>query len=100
MNVGLGSNPGSVVELQKSLGVTFTVPSGVTLGTPVVFTEGVPSSSLASPDFTLLANGTTCGGSVTGSCVANIQFTPQFTGLRRGAVKLVDNHNNVLATSS
>ena len=80
-------------------GTTFTIPNGVTLGTPVIFTEGVPSSSLAKPDFTLSASGTTCNATATGTCAVSVQFTPQFAGLRRGAIKLVDNKNNVLATS-
>jgi len=78
---------------------TFTVPSGVTLGAPMVFTEGVPSSSLASPDFTLVSTGTTCTAAATGTCSVAVQFTPQFAGLRRGAIKLVDSNNNLLSTS-
>ena len=88
----------SVLGSGQVLGVSFAVPSGVTLGTPIVFTEGVPSSSLASPDFTLASSGNTCTGAVSGTCSLNVQFTPQQPGLRRGAVKLVDNNNNVLAT--
>jgi sugar lactone lactonase YvrE len=65
----------------------------------VVFTEGVPSTTLTNPDFTLVSSGTTCTGVVTGSCTVNVKFTPQFAGLRRGAVKLVDSHNNVVATA-
>ena len=97
VNVGAGATAGSILEIQRAIGVTFTPPSGATLGTPVVFTEGVPSSTLPNPDFTLLSNG--CTGAVTGSCTVAVQFTAQQPGLRRGAVKLVDSNNNVLATS-
>ena len=88
-----------VVSLGQTLAVTFTVPNGVALGTPIVFTEGVPSTALVNPDFTLITSATTCTGSVTGTCTVGIQFTPQQSGLRRGAVKLVDSNLKVLATS-
>ena len=99
VNVGSGAIQGSVLELPRAIQLTFTVPAGVTLGTPVVFTEGVPSSTLPNPDFTLVAAQNTCTGAVTGTCTLAVQFMPQRAGLRRGAVKLVDNKNNVLATS-
>jgi len=89
----------TVLGSGQTLATAFTIPSGVTLGTPVVFTEGVPSSSLSSPDFTLAATGTTCTAGAMGNCTVSVQFTPQFAGLRRGAVKLVDKNNNVLATA-
>jgi hypothetical protein len=97
-NIGSGHTLGSVQQIPRAIGLTFTVPSGVTLGTPVVFTEGVPSSSLASPDFSLVAAQNACSGAVTGTCTLAVQFTPQFAGLRRGAVKLLDSNNNVVAT--
>lgn len=75
-----------------------TLPSPATLGTPIAFSEGVPSSALANPDFTLVTGGATCTGSVSNSCVVQIKFTPQFEGLRRGAFEIVDTSNNVLAT--
>jgi sugar lactone lactonase YvrE len=89
----------TVLAAGQITAVTFNVASGVTLGTPVVFTEGVPSSSLTNPDFALSAAGTTCTSGVTGTCTVNVLFSPQQSGLRRGAVKLVDSNNNVLATS-
>lgn len=109
----LASQPGSAVYLPapalaqsftvldsgQTLSATFPVPSGVTLGTPVIFTEGVPSRTLANPDFTLASAGTTCTGNVSGMCTVNVKFTPQFAGLRRGAVKLMDTGNNLVATA-
>jgi sugar lactone lactonase YvrE len=89
----------SVLGSGQTLTATFTISSGVTLSAPVVFTEGVPSTTLASPDFTLVSSGTTCMGLVTGTCAVNVKFTPQYAGLRRGAVKLMDVHNNLVATA-
>ena len=89
----------TVLGAGQTVSTTFTIPSGVTLGTPIVFTEGVPSSSLATPDFKLSSSGTTCAPGASGTCTVSVQFTPQFAGLRRGAVKLVDNNNNVLSTA-
>ncbi len=86
----------TVLSAGGTLTTTFSVPAGVTLGTPQVFTEGVSSSALTSPDFTL--SSTTCTGAVSGSCTVNVKFTSQFAGLRRGAVKLVDTQNNLIAT--
>ena len=86
----------SVLSAGGTLTTTFSVPAGVTLGTPQVFTEGVLSSALKSPDFTLAS--TTCTGAVSGSCTVNVKFTSQFAGLRRGAVKLLDTGNNLIAT--
>jgi sugar lactone lactonase YvrE len=86
----------TVLSAGGTLTTTFSVPAGVTLGTPQVFTEGVLSSALRSPDFTLAS--TTCTGAVSGSCTVNVNFTSQYAGLRRGAVKLVDTSNNLIAT--
>lgn len=107
IEVGAGGQPNSAylpVTIARSAAVpglnTFTVSlsSAATLGAPVVFTEGVPSSSLANPEFTLVPSGTTCTGAVSGSCHVQVQFTPQFAGLRRGAFDLVDSNNNVVLT--
>ncbi len=89
----------TVLGAGQTLTATFTLSSAVTLGTPVVFTEGVPSDTLPNPDFTLVSGGTTCTGAVIGSCTVNVRFTPQYAGLRRGAVKLVDSDNNLVATA-
>jgi len=104
---GAGGQPNSVY-LPVTVASTAAAPglnkfsvslsSAATLGTPVIFTEGVPSSSLSSPDFTLVQSGTTCTGAVSSSCIVEVQFTPQFAGLRRGAFNIVDTNKNVLAT--
>jgi sugar lactone lactonase YvrE len=87
----------TILGTAEMLVSTFTVPAGVTLGTPLVFTEGLPASALRSPDFTLAS--TTCTGASAGTCVVNVNFTSQFAGLRRGAVKIVDTQNNLIATA-
>jgi hypothetical protein len=104
---GAGGQPNSV-DLPLTIANTAAVPglnsfsvslsSPSTLGSPAVFTEGVPSSSLSNPDFSLVPSGTTCTGTVSSSCTVQVQFTPQFAGLRRGAFDIVDTNNNVLAT--
>jgi sugar lactone lactonase YvrE len=79
----------------KTIPVNYTVTAGGTLGTPQVLTQGT-----ANLDFTL-ANGSTCTGAVTegSSCTVNVTFVPQFAGLRSGAVQIVDNSGNVLAST-
>ena len=104
VNVGLASitppTGGFTALTSGSNTLTFTVTNGGTLGTPVIFTEGVPSAQLTSPDFSLAAAGTTCVGPVTAtSCNIAIQFTPQYPGLRRGAVEIFDANNNLLTTA-
>ena len=92
VSVNFGSvNIGSSVTLT----LNYYVEGSETLGTPSVLTEG--ASNL---DFTL-ASGSTCTGSVTGgsSCTINVTFTPKFAGARNGAVQIVDNSGNVLATT-
>jgi streptogramin lyase len=71
----------------------FNVTAGGSLGIPTVLTLGASSQ-----DFQLTA--TTCSGSVaTGSsCTVTVTFAPQFSGVRSGAVQIMDQSGNVLAT--
>jgi streptogramin lyase len=71
----------------------FNVTAGGNLGIPKVLTLGVPLQ-----DFQLAA--TTCTGNVaTGSsCVVSVTFAPKFSGVRSGAVQIMDESGNVLAT--
>ena len=73
---------------------TFAIDTGGLLGTPAVLTEGAPNL-----DFTPGAN--TCTGTVVGtsSCMLDINFTPRFPGLRRGAVQIKGSRGEVLSTT-
>ena len=78
-----------------TLNFTYKFPNGATLGTPQVVTQGVPGL-----DFKLNAATTTCTGTVApGSCTVSVIFAPLAPGLRMGAVKLVDNAGNLLAST-
>jgi sugar lactone lactonase YvrE len=78
----------------KTITLTFDVTASGTLGTPNVLTQGAPNL-----DFTL--SGSTCTGAVTAgsTCTVNVIFTPQFSGVRAGAVQIVDGSGNVLAST-
>ncbi len=79
----------------QTLTLNFNVTASGTLGTPKALTGGVPNL-----DFTL-ARGSTCTGEVTvgAACTVNVTFTPRFAGSRQGAVQIVDDSGNVLATT-
>jgi hypothetical protein len=79
----------------NTLPVTFNIPANTTIGSVNVVTQG--TSGL---DFSLASAGT-CTGTIpaTGLCTANIAFTPRAPGLRMGAVELLGNSGNVLATT-
>ena len=75
--------------------VAFTLTSGGTLGTPTVVTQG-----LTGFDFTS-GTGGTCAGAVllTGdSCTVNIQFSPEASGSRLGAVNLTNGSGNTITS--
>jgi sugar lactone lactonase YvrE len=75
-----------------TLNYTVTSPADLTVG-------GVYTLGASSLDFNLAA-GTTCGVVTTGtSCTVNVTFTPTQTGLREGAIQIVDGSGNVLATT-
>jgi len=77
--------------------VTFTVPSGVTLGSVSAVTQGT-----ANLDFKVLSgSGTTCtSGTTNTSCTVEVKFLPTAPGTRLGAIVLYDNNAppNVLST--
>jgi large repetitive protein len=79
----------------QTVTLVYDVTTGSTLGTPQVLTQGAPNL-----DFTL-ASGSTCTGAVmaVSTCTVNVTFRPQFAGLRSGAVHIVDNSGNVLAST-
>jgi Legume lectin domain/NHL repeat len=71
----------------------FNVTAGGNLSVPSVLTLGVPDQ-----DFQLAS--TTCTGKVAAgsSCVVTVTFAPKFSGVRSGAVQILDDSGKVLAT--
>ena len=79
----------------KTLTLTYKVTATGTLGTPRAVTEGTPDL-----DYTL-ASGGTCTGLVTQgtSCTVKVKLAPRYSGLRKGAVEIVDTTGKLLATT-
>jgi hypothetical protein len=78
-----------------TLPFSYTINSAVTLGTPVVLTDGKPDL-----DYTL-AGGSTCTGALAAgmTCVVNVTFAPEAFGTRNGSVAIIDSSGKVLATT-
>jgi hypothetical protein len=78
----------------NTLAFTYSIATATSFGTPQVVTQGASGLDFA------LASGSTCTGSVSpGTCTVNVTFAPLAPGLRMGAIPLVDNGGNVLATT-
>ncbi|MGA3371202.1 MAG: chitobiase/beta-hexosaminidase C-terminal domain-containing protein [Terracidiphilus sp.] len=77
----------------KTSAVTVTVPSGGSLSSISVVTQGAPNL-----DFTDAGGGTCAVGSSFSSCTVNVTFTPKYAGARSGAVVLSD-ANGVVGTA-
>ena len=76
--------------------LNYSVNADTTFGaSPTVLTQGAPNL-----DFQL-SSGSTCTGTVTAgnSCSVNVTFAPLAPGLRMGAVQLLDNSGNLLAST-
>ena len=77
--------------------VTIPLPAGGTINTIAIYTGGVLNQ-----DFTLADSGTcTLSVPVTAgqSCTVHLTFTPQYPGLRQGAVVLQDSSNAVIGSA-
>jgi sugar lactone lactonase YvrE len=78
--------------------LTFTFDGGGIIGAPAVLTQGA-----AGLDFADAGTGDTCTATTTynagDTCVITVSFTPQFSGLRYGAVTLSDSLGTVIATA-
>ncbi len=76
-----------------SISLTYTFTASETMGSPVALTEGAPNLDFA------VAGGTCSSGSFTvgNTCTVNVTFTPQVSGLRRGAILLLNNTGNTVA---
>jgi len=78
-SVAVGAATGSTQSL------TFTVPSGITLGGISAETQGA-----ANLDFTVAKGGSCASGVTSTSCTVQVRFLPTAPGLRMGAVVLTD----------
>jgi sugar lactone lactonase YvrE len=76
-------------------GLTFTVPSGITLGGVSVLTQGAPNL-----DFRMVPEpGVGCANGTTHTtCIVVVQFVPTVPGTRIGAVVLSNQSGNTLIT--
>jgi sugar lactone lactonase YvrE len=70
---------------------TINVPSGTTLASVSVLTQGAPNL-----DFNSVASGTSCPNVVAGTCKVEVLFQPTAPGRRQGMVVLKDPSGNVL----
>jgi streptogramin lyase len=87
----------NIGQSTSSTTLTFTFQAGVTLGSPLVLTEGA-----ANLDFANAGTGscTTGAAFIAGNtCTVNATFTPKVAGFRSGAVVLQDNSGNTIATA-
>jgi large repetitive protein len=80
--------------------LTFTFTTGVTIGTPVVMTQGAPNL-----DFTDAGTGTctTTNGNTYlqgDTCTVDVKFTPMRPGMRLGAVQLISSGGAIIATAN
>jgi len=76
--------------------VQITYKSGVS-GTPAApraLAEGAPS-----PDFSILGNDCTESTPPASGCLVNVKFSPQFAGLRAGAIQIPSTSGGILATT-
>jgi sugar lactone lactonase YvrE len=74
---------GATTGITQSL--SFTVPSGITLGGISAVTEGA-----ANLDFTVAAGSTCASGTTSATCTVQIKFLPKAVGTRMGAAVLTD----------
>jgi len=81
--------------------LTFTIYSAGTIGVPKVLTQGdIGLDFTDNGTGTCTTNGTSHTYAVNDTCTVDVKFAPQYAGTRYGAVQLVDNSGNVLATAN
>ncbi len=99
------SNGGSFGQVpigttSASMGVNFQVTAGTTIGSFQYLDQGITGLEFKalSPD-TNPSLCTTGAHPSTETCTLDVTFTPQFPGTRYGAVEVLDNSGNILATA-
>jgi hypothetical protein len=89
-------NFGSVAvgsEFGRTQSLSFTVPSGITLGGISALTLGA-----ANLDFTQAPSGTCATGVTAATCTVQVRFRPTAVGARMGALVLTGHNGNTLIT--
>ena len=87
-SVAIGASTGTTQTL------SFTVPSGITLGGVSAVTQGAPNL-----DFTVVTGGTTCTtGTTATTCTVQVQFLATAPGTRLGGVVMSDQSGGTLIT--
>ena len=88
------------VKSSTSKTLTFTFNSVGVIGTPVVVTQGATGLDFTDKgDGTCNTNGSGYVYNASDTCTVDVSFTPNDPGERLGAVKLLDNNGNILATT-
>jgi sugar lactone lactonase YvrE len=80
--------------------LTYTIQASTVVGAIKVTNQGANSTQSGSPEFAV-AEGGSCVVQTYGSlttCTQPVTFTPQYPGLRTGAVQFLDGGGNVLST--
>ena len=97
--VNMGSLP--VKTTTRVFGLNYTIQSGTVVSAINVVSQGVTNTQSGSPEFVNSGGGTCTAQTYSGltTCTANVTFTPQFPGLRTGAVEFLDASGNVLNTA-
>ena len=92
----LNFGPVNIGATSAAIPLSFAFLGHATVASTSVLTEGATSLDFAN------AGSGTCTANLTvpagGSCTVNVTFTPEFAGIRNGAVVLTDNSGNVIAT--
>ena len=85
----------AIGQASATIPLTFTFDSGGTIASPLALTQG--TSGL---DFAIASGGTCTAGtySAGNACTVNVALSPQYPGLRMGAVALTDASDNAIAS--
>ncbi len=85
----------AIGQASATIPLTFTFDTGGTIASPVALTQG--ASGL---DFAIASGGTCTAGtySAGNTCTVNVALSPQYPGLRMGAVVLSDASGNAIAS--
>jgi hypothetical protein len=80
--------------------LTFTFDTAGAIGAPVVLTQGATGGEFADAGTgsCTTTNGLSNPYAEGVTCTVNVTFTPQYVGLREGAVELTDTSGNMLST--
>jgi len=97
--VNLGTR--AIKTTSSATTLSYTIQSGTIVGAIHTVTQGVVNTQSGSPEFVTASGGTCTVQTYPGltTCSVKVTFTPQFPGLRTGAVEFLDGSGNVLNTA-